>query len=218
MLNKVGQKSLVFAIDEANVASTKIKSLNGKFENRNGHPRGLLTPMLEVLDLFEVSMVIAGTAFSLKQGDSIQSDIGKGQDAEYLVDFKFMESEDVKTYISQYLDLSECDTNKIDNWKYLTGRPRLTARLVFEVICAEKNPETTKTKQAVLETAVDKTIHIVREAMETHLENVVKEAYGKKDISTKSLREVLENLFVNCRYVFLHIYKLVIHKLIANYN
>ena len=209
MLNKSGQKSLVFAIDEANVASTKIKSLNGKFENRNGHQRGLLTPMLEILDLFEVSMVIAGTAFSLKQGDSIQSDIGKGQDAEYLVDFKFMESEDVKTYITQYLDLSECDTD----WKFLTGRPRLAARLILEVIRAEQNLKT-KSKQTVLETAVDQTVHVVRKAMETHLENVVKEAYGKNDISTKSLRDILETLFVNCRYVFfLRIYKLVIHKL-----
>ena len=205
MLNKVGQKSLVFAIDEANVASTKIKSLNDKFENQNGHSRGLLTPMLETLDLFEVSMVIAGTAFSLKQGSNIQSDIGKGQDAEYLVDFKFMESEDVQAYITQYLDLSECDTDIIENWKFLTGRPRLAARLILEVIRAEQNLKT-KSKQTVLETAVDQTVHVVRKAMETHLENVVKEAYGKNDISTKSLRDILETLFVNCRYVFFFAY------------
>ena len=179
MLNEVGQKSLVFAIDEANIASTKIDSLNGQFKNRHGKSRGLLTPMLEILDLFEVSMVIAGTAFSLKQGDSIQSDIDKGQDTEYLVDFKFMKIEDVKAYITQYLDLSGCDTDIIENWKYLTGRPQLAARLIFEIICADKNPER-KTKQAVLETAVDKTEHIVRKAMETHLENVVNEVYGKR--------------------------------------
>jgi len=123
---------------------------------------------------------------------------------EYLVDFKFMESEDVKTYITQYLDLSGCDTDIIENWKYLTGRPRLAARLALEVIRAEQNSGT-KTKQAVLETAVDKTIHIRGKAMETHLEVVVNEAYGKKDIYTKSLQDILEILFVNCWYVFAYL-------------
>ena len=203
MFDKVSQKSLVFAIDEANVASSKIKSLNDKFENRNGHSRGLLTPMLEILDLFDISMVIAGTAFSLKQGSNIQSDIGKGQDIEYLTDFKFMTSENVKTYISQYLNLSHCniDIKDIENWKYLIGRPRLAARVVVEIINAEKN-QNTKTKQDVLEIAVDKTVQVICKAMEKHLEKIVNEEYGKKDISTKSLRDILETLFVNCWYVF----------------
>ena len=80
-------------------------NLNSKFENQNSHLHDLLTLMLEILDLFDVSIAIAGTAFSLKHDDSIQGNIGEGQDAEYFVDLKFMKNKDIKTYIMLYLNL-----------------------------------------------------------------------------------------------------------------
>ncbi|CAI2184092.1 17249_t:CDS:10, partial [Funneliformis geosporum] len=61
-----GQKTLIFAIDESNVASNKLFS--DYFHNINKHPCGLLMPMIEILRLFEISTVITVTAFTLKQG------------------------------------------------------------------------------------------------------------------------------------------------------
>ncbi|CAB5160896.1 unnamed protein product [Rhizophagus irregularis] len=59
----VGQKSLIFAIDEANVANKKL--FYGDFRNSNGKPRGLLTPIVAILNLFNISIIVAGTSFPL---------------------------------------------------------------------------------------------------------------------------------------------------------
>src|SRR5688572_8255752 len=149
--------------------------------------------MFEILSLLDVSVVIAGTAFSLKQGGSVQSDIGKGRVAEYLTGFKVMESEDVKTYISQYLNLSHCSTDiNIKNWEYLIGRPRLAARLVVEIISAEQGINAKQDqvieKQDVLKTAVNMTVQVIRKAMEEHLEKIAAEAYEKDDYSNHPSR------------------------------
>ncbi|CAB4423714.1 unnamed protein product [Rhizophagus irregularis] len=127
----VGQKSLIFAIDEAN-------------------------------------------------GSEVQSDIGKENTSEYFTDFKQTEIKDVVDYLKRYLDLSDCDINKIENSKYLVGRPRLVASLVREIIKAEKVSR--KDKQIVLEDAVNKTVQSINNDMTRHLEVIVKEAYEKEDL------------------------------------
>ncbi|CAB5374936.1 unnamed protein product [Rhizophagus irregularis] len=112
----VGQKSLIFAIDEANVANKKL--FYGDFRNSNGKPRG---------------------------------GIGREITSEYFTDFKTTESKDVVDYLERYLDLPDCDIKKIENSKYLVGRPRLVARLVREIMNAEIVSR--EDKQIVLEDA-----------------------------------------------------------------
>ncbi|CAG8599176.1 3171_t:CDS:2 [Funneliformis mosseae] len=191
-----GQKSLIFAIDESNIASNKLFS--GYFININQHPRGLLTPIIEILRLFKISIVISGTAFSLKQGSDIQSDIGKGNEAKYITNFNTTNSKDVEAYIMHYLDLSGCEIDKIVNSKYLVGRPRLVACLVKEIIDAE-NPQ--ESKHVVLETAVNKTVQLVKNGMTCHLEKLATEAYEKENLRNVALRKILMTLFINCREI-----------------
>ncbi|RGB31720.1 hypothetical protein C1646_244867 [Rhizophagus diaphanus] len=199
----VGQKSLIFAIDEANVANKKI--FHGDFRNSKGKPRGLLTPIVEILNLSNISIIVAGTSFSLKQDSEVQSDIGKENTSVYFTDFKPTEIKDVVDYLKRYLDLSDCDIKKIENSKYLVGRPRLVARLVREIIKAEKVLR--KDKQIVLEDAVNKTVQSAKNDMTRHLEVIVKEAYEKEDLGNKELRNILMTLFINCWYVFVTILK-----------
>ncbi|CAG8751207.1 5581_t:CDS:2, partial [Rhizophagus irregularis] len=172
-----GQKSLIFAIDESNVASNKLFS--GYFRNINNNPRGLLTPMIEILRLFEISIVIAGTAFTLKQGSNIQRDIGKGSKAKYIINFNTTDSKGVEAYIMRYLELSDCKIDDIEDSKYLVGRPRLMARLIKEIINAEKVSQ--ENKQMVLEYAVNKTVQSIKNDMMDHLEVIVNKAYEKED-------------------------------------
>src|SRR3954447_8368244 len=79
-------KRPIFAIDEANVAITKY--FFGYFKNLHDKPRGLLTPMVVFLFKQSTSIVISGTSFSLSQGESVLSDIGKGVTSEYLDKFE----------------------------------------------------------------------------------------------------------------------------------
>ncbi|CAB4381252.1 unnamed protein product [Rhizophagus irregularis] len=189
-----GQKSLIFAIDESNVASNKLFS--GYFRNINNNPRGLLTPMIEILRLFEISIVIAGTAFTLKQGSNIQSDIGKGSKAKYIINFNTTDSKGVEAYIMRYLELSDCKIDDIEDSKYLVGRPCLMARLIKEIINAEKVSQ--ENKQMVLEYAVNKTVQSIKNDMMDHLEVIVNKAYEKEDWENAELRKILMTLFINC--------------------
>ncbi|CAG8587821.1 1995_t:CDS:10 [Rhizophagus irregularis] len=157
----VGQKSLIFAIDEANVANKKL--FYGDFRNSNGKPRG---------------------------------GIGREITSEYFTDFKTTESKDVVDYLERYLDLPDCDIKKIENSKYLVGRPRLVARLVREIINAEIVSR--EDKQIVLEDAVNKTVQSIKNDMTRHLEAIVKEAYEKEDLGNVELRKILMILFINC--------------------
>ena len=93
--------------------------------------------MVEFLYRQPVSIVIAGTSFSLEQGKSIQSNIGKGITDDYIVNFQTLTIKDVESYLEYYLDLSECNFKDIEEWKYLEGRPRFAARLVLEIIREE---------------------------------------------------------------------------------
>lgn len=171
--------------------------------------------MIEILRLFEISIVIAGTAFTLKQGSDIQSDIGKEINTKYITNFSIIDSKGTESYITRYLDLSDCEIDKIENCKYLVGRPRLVARLVKETIDAEKqNPQ--ESKQVVLETAVNNTVKLIKDGMTRHLETIATEAYEKTDMGNNALKNILMTLFINCRYV-LDIF-IVIHKLITHYN
>ncbi|PKY52362.1 hypothetical protein RhiirA4_22779 [Rhizophagus irregularis] len=152
--------------------------------------------MIEILRLFEISIVIAGTSFTLKQGSDIQSDIGKGNKTKYITNFSTIDGKDVETYLAHYLDLSGCEIDKIENSKYLVGRPRLMARLVREIINAEKVSR--ENKQIVLENAVNKTVQSVKNDMICHLETIANEAYEKEDLKNVTLREILMTIFINC--------------------
>jgi hypothetical protein len=149
--------------------------------------------------LFRISIIIAGTSFSLKQGSEIQRDIGKENTLEIFTDFATTKSEDVENYINRYLNLSNCNIKVIKNSKYLVGRPRLTARLVKEIINAEKRSQ--ESKQIVLEAAVNKTVLSFANDMTRNLEVIVNEAYEKEDLGNVELRKILMTLFINCWYV-----------------
>jgi hypothetical protein len=155
--------------------------------------------MIEILRLFEISTVIAGTAFTLKQGSDIQSDIGKGNKTKYIINFDTIDCKDVEAYVMRYLNLSGCEIDEIEDSKYLVGRPRLMACLVMEIINSEKVLR--KNKQIVLEYAVNKTVQSIKNDMIGHLEVIVNEAYEKEDLGNLELRKILMSLFINCWYV-----------------
>ena len=151
----------------------------------NQHPRGLLTPMIEILRLFEISTVIAGTAFTLKQGSDIQSNISKVNKTKYIINFKTTDSKDVKAYIMHYFDLSGCEINKIKNSKYLVSCSCLMAHLVMKIINAEK--ESQENKQIVLKDAINKIMQSIKNDIISHLEVIVDEIYRKEDFENVKL-------------------------------
>jgi hypothetical protein len=155
--------------------------------------------MVEFLDRQPVSIVIAGTSFSLEHGKSIQSDIGKGITDDYIVNFQSLTIEEVKSYLEHYLDLSKCNFKDIEEWKYLEGRPRLAARLISEIIREEDISKGDKNKQDVLKVAIERTLKAVRKRLTETLSNFVKEAYD--GIDTHNWIPMLETLFINCWYV-----------------
>ncbi|KAF9404713.1 hypothetical protein BGZ76_006838 [Entomortierella beljakovae] len=186
------------AIDEASVASSKM--FPNKFINNNGHPRGLLTPMLECIARYSMPVIIAGTAFTLQHGQQVQSDIGKGVSGDYLSDFEVFAIEDVKTYVEGYIDLTDCNHEVIDDWKFLEGRPRLSARLVSEIIMTESklNPTATMTKQEVLESAVKQTVFAVKQRLMERLSTLADKYLTSVDPCDSIMRKTLEKLFISC--------------------
>ncbi|CAG8657254.1 4935_t:CDS:2, partial [Paraglomus brasilianum] len=139
---------LAIAIDKASTAS---KLFYPKFHNIHGNPCGLLTPMLEFLiPSRKIPVVIAGTLFTLKHGDKVESDVGKTTNENVIMDFETLTIDKVKAYIKHYLNLSGCDIGRIEDWKYLAGCPCLAAQLLCEIVQGE-NHEQNETKQTVLE-------------------------------------------------------------------
>ena len=155
--------------------------------------------MLEFLYQQPVSIVIAGTSFSLEQGKSIQSDIGKGVTDDYIVNFQTLTIEEVESYLERYLDLSKCNFKDIEERKYLAGRPRLAARLILEIVREEKISKEKKSKQDVLKAAVEQTLKAVRERLTVTLNSFVKKAYDSMDLY--GWKTMLQTLFINCWYV-----------------
>lgn len=153
--------------------------------------------MVEFLYRQPVSIVIAGTSFSLEQGKSIQSDIGKGITDDYIVNFQTLTVEEVESYLMHYLNFSDCNFNDIEERKYLAGRPRLAARLILEIIREESISKGEKSKQDVFKAAVEQTLKAVRKRLTETLNNFVKEAYN--GIDNFGWKTMLETLFVNCR-------------------
>lgn len=182
------------AIDEASVASSKL--FPNKFVNINDHPRGLLTPMLQCIASCDIPVVIAGTAFMLQHGQQVQSDIAKGVSKDFLSDFKVFAIEDVKSYIEGYIDLTDCNIEAIDNWKYLEGRPRLSARLVSEIIKAEST-NATMPKQEVLEIAVQRTVFAVKQRLMERLSALADKYLNSVDPNDR-MKLTLEKLFISC--------------------
>ena len=167
---------LVIAIDEASLGN---KLFYSKFKNNNGHDRGLLTPIIYCLPE-NISIVMAGTSFSLRHGDSVISDVGKLISVDYLSDFQTLTIEDVEAYIRSYLNLSDCKIENIENWKYLAGRPQLAARLIYETVQEERH-NVTESKQAVLEKAVNKTVMSISEHLKSGLHKLAEECLTKND-------------------------------------
>jgi hypothetical protein len=155
--------------------------------------------MVEFLNNRSASIVIAGTSFSLEQGKSIQSNIGKGVTDDYIVNFQSLTVEEVESYLEHYLDLSKCNFKDIEERKYLAGRPRLAARLILEIIREENISKGKKSEQDVLKAAVKQTLEAVRGRLTVTLNNLVKEVYNGFDLY--GWETMLETLFVNCRYV-----------------
>jgi len=190
---------LAIAIDEASTAS---KLFYPKFHNIHDNPHGLLTPMLEFLiPSHKIPVVIAGTSFTLKHGDKVESDVGKTTNENVIMDFETLTIDKVKAYIKHYLNLSGCDIGRIEDWKYLAGRPRLAARLLREIVQGE-NREQNETKQAVLERAVKETVNVISKRLTEGLSFLTKDVIGKRDPLALILQNILENVFISCRYAF----------------
>ncbi|RUS19891.1 hypothetical protein BC937DRAFT_86768, partial [Endogone sp. FLAS-F59071] len=188
---------LAIAIDEASTAS---KLFYPKFQNIHGKPRGLLMPMLEFLiPSHPIPVVIAGTSFTLKHGDIVESGVGKTTNENIIMDFEMLTIDKVKAYIEHYLDLSGCNIERIEDWKYLAGRPRLAARLLCEIIQGENRGQSV-TKQTVLERAVKETVNVISKRLTQGLSFLIKDVIGKRDPVAKIFQSILENIFISCRF------------------
>jgi hypothetical protein len=136
----IGTHRLVVALDEANVAQTKL--FPGLFRNSSDPPakRGLLTALTNVLLLpgLEVSILYAGTALTLGTGaKSIQSDIGKANKLSVVTQFEPASEEDVRSFLENILDLSGCES--VLDVKELQGRARLKTAVIDKL--SEQTPE-----------------------------------------------------------------------------
>jgi hypothetical protein len=130
----IGTHRLIVALDEANVAQTKL--FPGLFRNSSDPPakRGLLTALTNVLLLpgIEVSILYAGTALTLGTGaKSIQSDIGKANKLSVVTQFEPTSEEDVHSFFENILDLSGCES-VLDSTmiRELQGRARLKTAVI----------------------------------------------------------------------------------------
>jgi hypothetical protein len=91
--NVTKRRALVFAVDEANLPH---EFLMGKFSSpKTKQPRGLLTPMVRIINRFDFATIYAATNRSLVQGDTLQSDIGKPDTTRILTNFDQTEDEDM---------------------------------------------------------------------------------------------------------------------------
>jgi hypothetical protein len=139
----VGTHKLIVALDEANVAQTKL--FPGLFKNSSYPPskRGLLTALTNVLLLpgIEVSILYAGTALTLGTGaKSIQSDIGKANKLSVVTQFEPTSEEDVRSFFENILDLSGCESVlDSDMIRELQGRARLKTAVIDRL--SEQAPE-----------------------------------------------------------------------------
>ncbi|GJJ78316.1 hypothetical protein EMPS_10675 [Entomortierella parvispora] len=185
------------AIDEATSGSNLF---DGLFKNHNDHGRGVLTPLLEFIAPLAIPVLVSGTSFTLRHGEKVLSDIGKGVSENYISDYKPLTMAQVEAYIQRYLDLSGCDFTAIEQWKYLAGRPRLASRLVLEIVQAEENQGKSQTKQWVLEKAVSTTIRAVEGRLTTRLQDLAERCIDSVDPHDSSMRSILEDLFISCRF------------------
>ena len=150
--------------------------------------------------LFEqrVSIVVSGTSFSLEQGESILSDIGKGVINEYLDEFESFTTENVETYLENLLELSDCDLKSIKEFNCLAGRPRFASRLVVEIIRVEAKCGKTESKQNVLKIAIEATIKAISERLKSTLEKFIEVASDGND--SHGWKNTMDALFIGCQF------------------
>jgi hypothetical protein len=153
-----------------------------------------------VVFLFEqrASIVISGTSFSLSQGESVLSDIGKGVTNEYLDEFGSFTIKNVESYLESLLELSDCDFTSIKEFKCLAGRPRFASRLVMEIIRVEGKCGETESKQNVLKIAIKATIKAISERLKSTLEKFIEVANNGSD--SHGWKNTMDALFIGCQF------------------
>lgn len=112
-------------------------------------------------------------SFALKHGEIIFSDISKRVTKDYLVNFELLKDEVVKSYLDRFFDLSECNPENIEEFKYLASCPRFAARFIMEIIRLEKKCKEDTSKQYVPKKAIEETVKAVSDQLESSLCRIV---------------------------------------------
>ncbi|KAG0008728.1 hypothetical protein BGZ82_004485, partial [Podila clonocystis] len=181
---------LVIAVDEAQVTENdilagKLISPSALIDNRNNkdaifdcknqvqlkYRRGLLTPLSAALSGMRATLVILGTALSLQNADHVYSALDKTINFTRITDFPQFDSSDVNKMISDLIDLSDCEIPPAKRRK-LSGRARFSLGIIKRL---DVTDQTQFSKQATLDSAVDRTIehvkHELRDGVRTILES-----------------------------------------------
>ncbi|KAF9320026.1 hypothetical protein BG003_007388 [Podila horticola] len=168
---------LVIAVDEAQVTENDILAgklisppalidyrnnkdaiFDGKNQVQLKYRRGFLTPLSAALSGMRVTLVILGTALSLQNADHVYSALDKTINFTRIIDFPQFDSSDVNKMISDLVDLSDCDIPPAKRRK-LSGRARFSLGIIKRLIVTD---QTLFSKQATLDSAVDRTIEHVK--------------------------------------------------------
>ena len=174
-----------------------MKTLLGEFKNANGHNRGLLTPILSAITQTNAGFITAGTAFTMSDGKSVASDIGKPR-VPTVTEFNPLGEKDVERYLDMYLDIDMEDLHSSKDWSLIVdSRPRLAAVLLSKIIDEEGkhiNKDDRPPKRKIVEDAVVETVKTIREQLTAKL----REHYSA---SNQSAHAMFKKLYVACRYV-----------------
>ena len=129
---KYNQDRMIIAVDEAGTAH---KYLSGRFnkEEAGKSPRGILTPLANILSRLPVSTIYAATNRSLGYGETLQSDIGKPDSTKVFTDWSYSDEEKNRKVFNDRIDLTDCDLN-IPEFRMLTGRHRIRDRVFYELV------------------------------------------------------------------------------------
>lgn len=145
------------AIDEAQAAAAYLNDPRpGGFHfSHTGYtnsPRDLLYEYTRLWMTLVNQVVVAGTGLASDAADQLSSDVAKNTLPG--VQLPFLTVEDVKARLRELLNLQGLHWDKISNLHWLTGRCRLVASVVRELlITVHKHPE--KTKVQLLQSCID---------------------------------------------------------------
>jgi hypothetical protein len=189
---------LLFGFDEANVGYTKV--MHGYFKSlEKGQNRGLASPIVQVVSQLAMSvsfsLVVSGTAVSLRTGDSVGSDIGKDRGALHKVFGLLAHNHDPWGLLGEFLDLSEClpDLTLLEG---LCGRHRLVSRVVEDLPQHVRVAEGQLKKQDLLELALKGSIKAHTESLKSRLRSALEEGPRTSRDTAKKNAKLMDRMVV----------------------